>query len=446
MISFDITRALPFVPGNSIDALQAEVSAAHDKLLSGTGRGGDFLGWLRLPSSAGEQYLSSIEEDAKQLAGLAEVVVVIGIGGSYLGARAVIDTLQHAFSPLLKKREYPLVIYAGENLSEDYHSELLDVLNERSYAVIVISKSGTTTEPAVAFRILKEHLEKKYGREGARQRIIAITDHSKGALKKIAAEMRLRTYDIPDDVGGRYSVLTPVGLLPIAVAGLDIHELIAGAAEMEAVCFRSPLFALNPAAHYAAIRNALYRSGRVTEIMVTWQPHLVYLTEWWKQLFAESEGKENKGIFPTGVNFTTDLHSLGQFIQEGTRNLFETVLSVERPEKVLQIPPDPVDGDGLNFIAGRRLSEVNRMAELGTLLAHVDGDVPNLRVAIPCLNELHVGQLLYFYEFACALSGYVLGINPFDQPGVEAYKKNMFALLGKPGFEEDGKRLRTRLL
>jgi glucose-6-phosphate isomerase len=444
-LSVDIAKALPFLPGHSIDAMQPALSEAHEKLLSGSGKGNEFLGWLRLPSSTDNMLLASIQEDARQLAGEAEVVVVIGIGGSYLGARAAIEALQHSFSPLLKKKGDPLVVYAGENLSEDYHADLLDVLNEKSYALIVISKSGTTTEPAVAFRILKEHLEKKYGTKIARRRIIAITDASRGALKKIADDEGYRSYVIPDDVGGRYSVLTPVGLLPVAVAGFDINELMEGARQMQHLCFRSSVLSHNPASVYAAARNLLYRSGKQTEIMVTWQPQLLYVAEWWKQLFGESEGKEGKGIFPASVNFTTDLHSLGQFIQEGTRNLFETVLSVEHPAKVVQVPPDPVNGDGLNFIAGRRLSEVNRMAELGTLLAHIDGGVPNIRISMPGVTELHLGQLLYFYEFSCALSGYVLGVNPFDQPGVEAYKNNMYALLGKPGYEEEGKKLRLKL-
>ncbi len=445
MVSIDISKTLAFLPDRSIEPLQGVVRRAHEALLEGTGRGNDFLGWLRLPVMLDKRLFTSIEEDVNRLSRDTELVVVIGIGGSYLGARAVIESLQHSFAPLVKKRDHPLVVYAGENLSEDYHADLLEILDERSYAVIVISKSGTTTEPAIAFRILREHLVKKYGREGARKRIIAITDGSRGALKTIATEEHYRTYVIPDDVGGRYSVLTPVGLLPIAAAGFDIHELVAGAAEMQEVCFRKPDFDLNPAAVYAAVRNELYQAGRQVEIMVTWQPHLVYLAEWWKQLFGESEGKEGKGIFPASVNFTTDLHSLGQFIQEGTRNLFETMLSVDRPGKVLQIPPDPIDGDGLNFMAGRRISEVNRMAGLGTLLAHVDGGVPNIRISIPCLTEIHIGQLLYFYEYACALSGYVLGVNPFDQPGVEAYKKNMFALLGKPGYEDEGKKLLEKL-
>ena len=444
-LSVDILKALQFLPGHTIDPMQPAVNEAHEKLIGGTGRGNEFLGWLRLPSTTDNMLISSIEEDARQLAGESEVVVVVGIGGSYLGARAVIESLQHSFAPMLRKKEDPTILFAGENLSEDYHSDLLDVLNEKSYSVIVISKSGTTTEPAVAFRILKEHLERKYGREKARKRIIAITDASKGALKKIADDERYRTYVIPDDVGGRYSVLTPVGLLPIAVAGFDIHELMEGAREMQQVCFRSPGFALNPAGVYAAVRNLLYRNGRQTEITVTWQPQLLYVAEWWKQLFGESEGKEGKGLFPASVNFSTDLHSLGQFIQQGTRNLFETVISVDRPAKLLQVPPDPVNGDGLNYIAGRRLSEVNRMAELGTLLAHIDGGVPNIRISLPCLTELHLGQLLYFYEYACGLSGYILGVNPFDQPGVEAYKNNMFALLGKPGFEEEGKKLKRKL-
>ena len=433
-VSIDISNAISFLPEGSMESIQPEIASAHDKLLSGTGAGNDFLGWIRLPSQTDPSLIEKINRSATRIRRLAEVFVVIGIGGSYLGSRAVIEALSPSFPSLLSDGKNPVIIYAGENLSEDYHADLMDLLDRYSYAVAIISKSGTTTEPAIAFRLIKNHLEQKYGKKGARERIIAITDASKGALKKISSIEGYETFVIPDDVGGRYSVLTPVGLLPIAVAGLDITRLLEGAIEMEQVTCKKPDVNLNPAALYAAIRNILYRTGKTTEIMVTYQPHLVILTEWWKQLYGESEGKEGKGIFPAGVTFTTDLHSMGQFIQEGTRNLFESVLSVERSGRELRIPTDADDNDGLNFLAGKTLSEVNRQAELGTLMAHVDGGVPNIRISIPSLDEYNLGELIYFYEFACALSGYMLGVNPFDQPGVEAYKRNMFALLGKPGF------------
>ncbi|MBL7138503.1 MAG: glucose-6-phosphate isomerase [Bacteroidales bacterium] len=433
-ISIDISQALPFLPEDSLESIRPGIEASWDTLMTGTGEGNDFLGWVRLPSQTDTAQLKRIREHAAKMREIAEVFVVIGIGGSYLGARAVNDALSPSFPALMKSRKTPLILYAGENLSEDYHADLLEVMDNYSCGVAVISKSGTTTEPAVAFRLIKKKLETKYGREGARERIIAITDASRGALKKIADAEGYETYVIPDDVGGRYSVLTPVGLLPIAVAGLDIEKLVEGAAEMEQVACKSPDFMLNPATLYAAIRNLLYRHGKQTEIMVTYQPHLVMLTEWWKQLFGESEGKKGKGIFPAGVTFTTDLHSMGQFIQEGVRHLFETVLSVERPNRELWVPDDPENNDGLNFLAGKSLSEVNHQAEIGTRLAHVDGGVPNIRISIPCLDAYHLGQLLYFYEFACGVSGYTLGINPFDQPGVEAYKRKMFELLGKPGY------------
>ena len=433
-VSIDISNAISFLPEGSIESIQPEIASAHDKLMSGTGAGNDFLGWIRLPSQKDPELFEKINRSATRIRRLAEVFVIIGIGGSYLGSRAVIEALSPSFLSLLSDRKNPVVIYAGENLSEDYHADLMDLLNRYSYAVAIISKSGTTTEPAVAFRLIKKHLEQKYGKRGARERIIAITDASKGALKKISGIEGYETFVIPDDIGGRYSVLTPVGLLPIAVAGLDITRLLEGAIEMEQVTCKKPDVNLNPAALYAAIRNILYRTGKTTEIMVTYQPHLVILTEWWKQLYGESEGKEGKGIFPAGVTFTTDLHSMGQFIQEGTRNLFETVLSVKRSGRELRIPTDADNNDGLNFLAGKTLSEVNCQAELGTLMAHVDGGVPNIRISIPSLDEYNLGELIYFYEFACALNGYTLGVNPFDQPGVEAYKRNMFALLGKPGF------------
>ncbi|NQV01978.1 MAG: glucose-6-phosphate isomerase [Bacteroidia bacterium] len=433
-ISIDISQTLSFLPENSLDHIRPEIDASWNTLLSGTGAGNDFLGWVRLPSQTDPALLTRIREHAAKMQEITEVFVVIGIGGSYLGARAVIEALSPSFPALIRSEKTPVILYTGENLSEDYHADLLKVLENYSCAVAMISKSGTTTEPAIAFRLIKQKMESKYGKEGARDRIIAITDASQGALKKIAETEGYETYVIPDVVGGRYSVLTPVGLLPIAVAGLDIEKLMEGAAEMERVACKSPDFMMNPSTLYAAIRNLLYRHGKQTEIMVTYQPHLVMLTEWWKQLYGESEGKEGKGIFPAGVTFTSDLHSMGQFIQEGARHLFETVLSVDRPNQELIVPQDPENNDGLNFLAGKSLSEVNHKAELGTRLAHVDGGVPNIRISIPCLDAYHLGQLLYFYEFACGVSGYTLGINPFNQPGVEAYKRNMFRLLGKQGF------------
>lgn len=342
-------------------------------------------------------------------------------------------------------RKHPVIVYAGHQISEDYMADLMDILNERDYSVAVISKSGTTTEPALAFRLLKGHLENKYGKAGAVNRIIAITDKERGALKKLAIAEGYKTYDIPDDVGGRYSVLTPVGLLPIAVAGFDIGQLVDGARQFQEFCFSNSEIKVNPVSHYAAVRNALYRKGKTIEILVNYQPNLMFFTEWWKQLYGESEGKENKGIFPAGVNFTSDLHSMGQYIQEGIRNIFETVISVETQKRSVVIPVDPENLDQMNFLSGKNLHFVNQMAEMGTTLAHVDGGVPNIRIQIPKIDEFNIGQLIYFFELACAVSGYILDVNPFDQPGVEAYKKNMFALLGKPGFEEAGEVLKRRI-
>jgi glucose-6-phosphate isomerase len=445
-LNIDISNALPFVDKTSLESLVDEVVHQHQVVLSGTGTGNKFLGWLQLPSLVTPGLVERLKEDALRLASFSDVIVVVGIGGSYLGARAIIESLGNPFAAYLPQRERPLIVYSGENLSEDYHASLLTLLEKVDYSVIVISKSGSTTEPAVAFRIIKARLEKKYGKENASKRIIAITDGAKGALKTMATEEKYTTYVIPDDVGGRFSVLTPVGLLPIAAAGYDINKLLEGAYKMKERVFSTSDPSENPAISYAAIRNALYRNGKVIEVMVNYEPGLFYFTEWWKQLYGESEGKANKGIFPAGVIFTTDLHSLGQYIQEGKRNLFETVISVENPREELRVPADPVDLEGLNYIAGKRLSEINHMAESGTMLAHVDGGVPNIRITVPSLNEDILGQMIYFFEFACALSGYTLGVNPFDQPGVEAYKNNMFALLGKRGYEQKGIELRKRLL
>ncbi len=446
-LKVDLRGLEGFVEKANLDFFNEELIRHQGTLLNKTGKGNDFLGWITLPDEIDEDMISSIENDARFISRIADLYVVIGIGGSYLGARAVIEALQNNFASLLAKdhRGKPLVIYAGNNISEDYMADLLKVLDQRDYALAVISKSGTTTEPAIAFRILREHLEDKYGKEDARKRIIAITDKSKGALKQLANIEGYKTYIVPDDIGGRYSVLTPVGLLPIAVAGFNIRQLIAGAKAMKEVVTKNQSIEDNPAFKYVAARNALYRAGKPVEVMVNYQPSLIYITEWWKQLFGESEGKQNRGIFPAGVSFTTDLHSMGQYIQEGLRVIFETVLSIDQPQKSIAVPHMEDDSDGLNFVAGKRLYQVNREAERGTLLAHMDGGVPNIMVNLPAVNENTLGQLIYFYEFACALSGYVLDVNPFDQPGVEAYKKNMFALLGKPGFEKQGEELKERL-
>ncbi|MCD4732038.1 MAG: glucose-6-phosphate isomerase [Bacteroidales bacterium] len=443
-ISIDISKVYDFVTKEKINSFNQKIQEHHASILNKTGKGNDFLGWVDLPSEIDQSILDSIEQIASKFKNNIDVFVVIGIGGSYLGSRAVIEALSHSFSSL-KKNEYPVILYAGQNISEDYLKDLLEILDEKEYAMTVISKSGTTTEPALAFRILKNHLENKYGKAEAKNRIIAITDESKGALKKLATDEGYQTFVVPDDVGGRYSVLTPVGLLPIAVAGFGIRKLVEGAKSMQVLNSKTSSMDENPMALYAAVRNALYNNNKGVEILVNYLPNLFYLTEWWKQLFGESEGKEGKGIFPAGVNFTTDLHSMGQYIQDGQRILFETVLSVEKSNKKLKIPSDENDLDGLNYIAGKRLHEVNQMAELGTMLAHIEGGVPNIVIKIPEVSEYYLGQLIYFFEMACAISGYILDVNPFDQPGVEAYKKNMFALLGKPGFEKETEEIKKHL-
>jgi len=444
-ISIDISKVYDFITREKINSFDQKIQEHHASTLKKTGKGYDFLGWVDLPTEIDNNLLDSIEQTANKLKQKAEVCVVIGIGGSYLGARAVIEALSNHFAHLKSKIENPVILYAGQNISEDYLNNLLEILNEKEYALIVISKSGTTTEPAIAFRILKNHLEQKYGKEESRERIVAITDRTKGALKKLATDEGYQTYIVPDDVGGRYSVLTPVGLLPIAIAGFDIKELVSGAKSMEELNKSTSSMYDNPITLYAATRNALYQKNKLVEILVNYEPNLYYITEWWKQLYGESEGKEGKGIFPAGVNFTTDLHSMGQYIQDGQRILFETVLSVEKSNKKLEIPGDENDLDGLNFIAGKRLHEVNQMAELGTVLAHVEGGVPNIKISIPEVSEYYIGQLIYFFEMACAISGYMIDVNPFDQPGVEAYKKNMFALLGKPGFEKETEDIKKQI-
>jgi glucose-6-phosphate isomerase len=442
-LSISLKNTSKFISFEEIIA-HAQQSVRHlDTLNAATGPGNDYLGWLSLPDDILSQ-LGKIEKYAKHLREVSDTTVVIGIGGSYLGARAVIEGLSHTFAPLLKNKHHD-VIYAGQNICEDYLSELIELLDGRNYSVVVISKSGTTTEPAIAFRIIKDHLEKKIGKLKAAERIIAITDEKKGALRSLAETNGYETFIIPDNIGGRYSVLSPVGLLPIALAGIDIHLLVSGAKSMEVMTRNNKHSETNPSLLYASTRNLLLQAGKQIEIMVGFTPKLHFFSEWWKQLYGESEGKDGKGIFPASVDMTTDLHSMGQYIQDGQRILFETIISVKNPARKLNIPLEKDDSDQLNYLAGKRLSEVNHNAELGTTLAHNDGDVPIITINIPTLDEYYLGQLIYFFEMACAISGYILDVNPFDQPGVEAYKKNMFALLNKPGFEEAGKKLKERL-
>lgn len=443
-LQIDYSKILNFIHKNEVETYKDESQKYLKSLVDKSGKGNDFLGWIDLPEDS-KSLFDTIYSDAKRISKIAEVVVVIGIGGSYLGAKAVIDALNHHFSAF-KNNDAPHILYAGQNISEDYLNDLLEILDQKEYALTVISKSGTTTEPAIAFRLLKNHLEKKYGKTDAQKRIIAITDKEKGALKELSNQEGYKTYIVPDDVGGRYSVLSPVGLLPIAIAGFDIQELVKGAEDMKKHIFnKNTSFEENPALVYATCRNALFSHGYQTEIMVNFEPRLFYIAEWWKQLYGESEGKENKGIFPASVSFTTDLHSMGQYIQDGLRNLFETVISVKNSQHNIEIPIDNANLDTLNYISGKRLTEVNHMAEIGTSLAHLDGGVPNLKIEIPEINEYNLGQLIYFFEIACAISGYIIDVNPFDQPGVEDYKRNMFALLGKPGFEKETKKINERL-
>lgn len=441
----DISKIRGFVSEAELKALKADAEYSNALLHTGEGKGSDFLGWVALPSSVTPEFLAEIHKTAEELRTLAEVVIVIGIGGSYLGTKAVLEALQNPFAGLARERKDPVILFAGHTISEEYMSLLMEAVEGRDIATIVISKSGTTTEPAIAFRIIKQEIERRYGKAGAAERIVAITDARRGALKSVADEAGYKTFVIPDDVGGRYSVLTPVGLLPLAVAGVDIDALVAGAARMEAATAPSVPFESNPSAIYAAARYALYKKGYKTEILAAYEPGLQYFAEWWKQLYGESEGKEGKGIFPAGVIFSTDLHSMGQYIQEGERTLFETVISVASSQREMRIEGAANDGDGLNFLAGRRIGEVNHMAELGTMLAHVDGGVPNIRIEIERIDAPRLGELVYFFEKACGISGYLLGVNPFDQPGVEAYKKNMFALLEKPGYEAATAEIKKRL-
>ncbi|MDR2890127.1 MAG: glucose-6-phosphate isomerase [Alistipes sp.] len=453
----DIRRALDFLPfgvsdgSGAFDALRSEAEYANALLHTGEGEGADFLGWVGLPSAVTPEVLDGIRAAADELRRRAEVVIVIGIGGSYLGAKAVMEALGDPFASLSRERREggdhnsPTIVFAGHTLSEDYMASLMEAVEGREVAAIVISKSGTTTEPAIAFRIARQHIERRYGAVGAAERIVAVTDGACGALRTLADEAGYKTFAIPDDVGGRYSVLTPVGLLPLAVAGVDIEALMAGARRMEAATAPDVPFAENPAAMYAAARHALYGAGYKIEILAAYEPALQSFIEWWKQLFGESDGKRGRGIFPAGAIFTTDLHSMGQYIQQGERTIFETFLSVAESRRELRVERAENDGDGLDFLAGRRLGEVNRKAEQGTTLAHVDGGVPCIRVEIPRLDEGALGELIYFFEKACAIGGYMAGINPFDQPGVEAYKRNMFALLGKPGYEAEADEIRKRL-
>lgn len=445
IINLDYSKTLSFISQAEVDAQAASAKKCNETLLDGTGKGNDFLGWLRLPSSISEADLTDIQATADGLRAKCEVVVLVGIGGSYLGSRAVIDALSNSFDWLQKERKSPVILYAGNNIGEDYLVELLDYLKGKSFGIINISKSGTTTEPALAFRILKAELEKSVGKAEATSRIVAITDAARGALFTLACKEGYKKYVIPDNVGGRYSVLTPVGLLPIAIAGIDIKELVAGAKLMEEKTAPAVPFAENISEQYAVVRNELYKKGKKIEILANFHPKLHYFAEWWKQLYGESEGKDHKGIFNASVDFTADLHSMGQWIQEGERSIFETVISIANPNQSLTVPTDEENLDGLNFLAGKHVDFVNKMAELGTQLAHVDGGVPNIKVDVPVLNAYSIGQLIYFFEKACGISGYLLGVNPFDQPGVEAYKKNMFALLEKPGYEKETEAIKKRL-
>ena len=445
-ISLNITKAAPFLAEGAVKAYEPKVKAAQEALENGTCEGNDFLGWLHLPSSITPEFLNEIQAVANTLREKCEVVVVAGIGGSYLGARAVIEGLGNSFAWLVNDKKNPTILFAGNNIGEDYLYELTTFLKDKKFGVINISKSGTTTETALAFRLLKKQCEDQRGKEEAKDVIVAVTDAKKGAARTCADKEGYKSFIIPDNVGGRFSVLTPVGLLPIAVAGFDVKQLVAGAADMEKACGKDVAFDENPAAIYAATRQALYtQAGKKIEIVCNFQPKLHYFAEWWKQLYGESEGKDQKGIFPAACDFTTDLHSMGQWIQEGERSIFETVISVETPNEKLLFPHDDENLDGLNFLEGKRVDEVNKMAELGTRLAHVDGGVPNILVNVPELNAYYLGQLIYFFEKACGISGLLEEVNPFNQPGVEAYKKNMFALLNKPGYEAESKAIQERL-
>ena len=440
-LKLDLSKVLDFVSCEEIAKMEEEVKNAEKLLMEGTGEGNDFLGWINLPTNYDKDEFERIKVAAKKIRENSEVLVVIGIGGSYLGARATIDFLSHTFYN--KVPNGPEIYFAGNSISGTYLAHLIQAIGDRDFSVNVISKSGTTTEPAIAFRIFKEILEKKYGVEGARERIFATTDASKGALKKLSTEQNYETFTIPDDVGGRFSVLTPVGLLPIAAAGIDIDALMAGAREAQND-YTAP-YAENDCYKYAAVRNLLLRKGKCIELLINYEPKLHYVAEWWKQLYGESEGKDGKGLFPASVDLSTDLHSMGQYIQDGQRTLFETLIDIDEKETDVVIPFDEADLDGLNYIAGKGMNFVNEKAMLGTQLAHVDGGVPNIRVCMPKADAFSLGYLFYFFEKSCGISGYLLGVNPFNQPGVEAYKKNMFALLGKSGYEKEAEVLNKRL-
>ncbi|WP_455810703.1 glucose-6-phosphate isomerase [Clostridium butyricum] len=445
-ISLDLSKVAPYLATSEVDYMEDMVKCAHDKLHNGTGAGNDFLGWIDLPVNYDKDEFERIKKSAEKIQSDSEVLIVIGIGGSYLGARAAIEMLTNNFHNSLDndKRKAPKIFYVGNNISSTYMAELLQAIEGKDVSLNIISKSGTTTEPAIAFRILKSYVEKKYGVEEARKRIYATTDKAKGALKTLADSEGYETFVVPDDVGGRFSVLTAVGLLPIAAAGINIDEMMKGAADAREA-YSNPSIKENDAYKYAAVRNALYNKGKVIEVLVNYEPSLHYFNEWWKQLYGESEGKDNKGLFPAAVDFTTDLHSMGQYIQEGRRVLFETVINVEKPKYEINIEKDADDLDGLNFLAGKTMDFVNKQAFQGTLLAHNDGGVPNMVINVPEISAYYFGYMVYFFEKACGISGYLLGVNPFDQPGVEAYKKNMFALLGKPGYEEMKAELEKRL-
>ena len=445
-VTFDYSKAMTFIKEHEIDSMKEIVGNARDILVGGTGAGNDYIGWVNLPLDYDKEEFARIQKAAEKIKSDSEVLVVIGIGGSYLGARAAIEFLRHGFYNNVSReiRKTPEIYYAGNSISSTYLKGLIDVIGDRDFSVNIISKSGTTTEPAIAFRVFKEMLEKKYGKEEAAKRIYATTDKARGALKNLATEEGYESFVVPDDVGGRFSVLTAVGLLPIAVSGADIEKLMEGAAAGRELALNKP-FEENDALQYAAIRNILHRKGKSVEVLANYEPSLHYVSEWWKQLYGESEGKDQKGIFPASVDLTTDLHSMGQFIQDGSRIMYETVLNVETSREEILINEEPVDLDGLNYLAGKNMDFVNKSAMNGTVLAHTDGNVPNLMVNIPEQDEFYLGELFYFFEFACGVSGYVSGVNPFNQPGVESYKKNMFALLGKPGFEKEREELLKRL-
>ncbi len=445
-VTFDYSKAAQFIGADEVKYMETQTAAVKDMLVQKKGAGNDFLGWIDLPVNYDKEEFARIQKAAAKIQSDSEVLLVIGIGGSYLGARAAIEFLKHSFYNIVSKevRKAPEIYFVGNSISTRYVSHLMDVIGDRDFSVNVISKSGTTTEPAIAFRVFKKMLEDKYGKEGAAKRIYATTDKARGALKSLATEEGYETFVVPDDVGGRFSVLTAVGLLPIAASGADITKLMEGAASGRDLALNTP-YEENDAVMYAVIRNILHRKGKSTEVLANYEPSLHYISEWWKQLYGESEGKDKKGIFPASVDLTTDLHSMGQFIQDGARIMFETVLSVEECEQEIVMTEEPVDLDGLNYLAGKNMDFVNKNAMNGTILAHTDGEVPNLMVKIPRQDEFSLGQLFYFFEFACGISGYLLGVNPFNQPGVESYKKNMFALLGKPGYEAEREALLKRL-